>query len=165
MKLIGGHFAGKIIDEVKKGKKLQGTGDNWDIRVLVHDMRNDHENKDLHYFASTLILDRVPCEVLAQVSPRRDIKTLPNCHFLLNDAETEKLREDFKVLVGLVGRVLVENIPSLSFLKAVIPQHIVHRYSNELAQKSTIVSLPTQLKDEKKYDDVVDILCFYENTL
>ena len=25
--------------------------------------------------------------------------------------------------------------------------------------------LPTQLKDEKKYDDVVDILCFYENTL
>lgn len=162
MKLIGGHFADKIIDEVKQGKKLQGTGDNWDIRVLVHDMRSDHQNKDLHYFASNLIVDRVPCEGLCQVYPRRNIQTLPNCHFLLNDAETDKLREDFKVLVG---RVLVAHIPSLSFLKAVIPQHIAHRYTNEMAKKSAIVSLPTQLKDEKKYDDVVDILCFYENTL
>ena len=96
MKLIGGHFADKIIDEVKQGKKLQGTGDNWDIRVLVHDMRSDHQNKDLDYFASNLIVDRVPCEGLCQVYPRRNIQTLPNCHFLLNDAETDKLREDFK---------------------------------------------------------------------
>lgn len=125
-------------------------------------MRSDHQNKDLHYFASNLIVDRVPCEGLCQVYPRRNIQTLPNCHFLLNDAETDKLREDFKVLVG---RVLVAHIPSLSFLKAVIPQHIAHRYTNEMAKKSAIVSLPTQLKDEKKYDDVVDILCFYENTL
>lgn len=34
-----------------------------------------------------------------------------------------------------------------------------------MAQKSVIINLPIQLKDEKKYDDVVDILCFYENTL
>lgn len=34
-----------------------------------------------------------------------------------------------------------------------------------MAQKSTIISLTMQLKDEKKYDDVVDVLCFYENTL
>ena len=162
MKLIGGHFAETVIEEVKKGRKLQGTGDNWDIRVLVHDMRNDHQNKDLHYFASNLIVDRVPSEGLSQVSPHRSIQTLPNCHFLLSDTETQKLREDFKVLVG---RVLVANIPALSFLKAAIPQHIPHRFSKEMAQKSTIVGLPIQLKDEKKYDDVVDILCFYENTL
>ena len=162
MKLIGGHFAETVIEEVKKGRKLQGTGDNWDIRVLVHDMRNDHQNKDLHYFASNLIVDRVPSEGLSQVSPHRSIQTLLNCHFLLSDTETQKLREDFKVLVG---RVLVANISALSFLKAAIPQHIPHRFSKEMAQKSTIVSLPIQLKDEKKYDDVVDILCFYENTL
>lgn len=64
-----------------------------------------------------------------------------------------------------MGEVLVANISALSFLKAAIPQHIPHRFSKEMAQKSTIVSLPIQLKDEKKYDDVVDILCFYENTL
>lgn len=147
MKFIGGHFADKIIDEVKQGKKLHRKGDNWDISVLVHNMRSDHHNKDLHYFASNLIVDRVPCEGLCQVCPRRNIQTLPNCHFLLNDAEREKLREDFNVLLG---RVLVAHIPSLSFLKAVIPQHIAHCYTNEMATKSAIVSLPTQLKDEKK---------------
>lgn len=125
-------------------------------------MRIDHQNKDLHYFASNLIVDRVPCEGLSQVTPRRNIQDLPNCHFLLNDDETQKLREDFKVLVG---RVLIEHLPSMSFLKAVVPKHIPHRFQKEMARKSTILSLPMQLKDEKKYDDVVDILCFYENTL
>lgn len=32
-----------------------------------------------------------------------------------------------------------------------------------MVQKFIIVSLFMQLKDEKKYDDVVDIFCFYEN--
>jgi len=146
LKLLGGHFSDKVVEEVKQGKKLHGTGDNWDIRVLVHDMRTDHQNKDLHYFASNIIVDRVPCDGLSQVTPRRDIQTLPNCHFLLNDAETRKLREDFRVLVG---RVLTAYIPALSFLKAVIPCHIAHRYQREMAQKSTIISLPMQLKDEK----------------
>lgn len=125
-------------------------------------MKSDHQNKDLHYFSSNLIVDRVPCERQCQVYPHRSIQTLSNCHFPLNDAETDKLREDFKVLVG---RVLVAHIPSLSLLKAVIPQHIAHCYTNEMAKKSAIVRLPTQLKDEKKCDDFVDILCFYENTL
>lgn len=110
-------------------------------------MKSDHQNKDLHYFSSNLIVDRVPCERQCQVYPRRSIHTLPNCHFPLNDAETDKLREDFKVLVG---RVLVAHIPSLSLLKAVISQHIAHCYTNEMAKKSAIVRLPTQLKDEKK---------------
>lgn len=64
MKLIGGYFVDKIIDEVKKGKKLQGIGDNWDIRVFVYDMKNDYENKDFYYFVLNLIVDRVLCEVL-----------------------------------------------------------------------------------------------------
>lgn len=125
-------------------------------------MRTDHQNKDLHYFASNIIVDRVPCDGLSRVTHCRDIQTLPNCHFLLNDAETCKLQEDFMVLVG---RVLTAYIPALSFLKAVIPHHIAHCCQKEMAQKSTIISLTMQLKDEKKYDDVVDVLCFYENTL
>lgn len=156
------HNHDQVVEEVKQGKKLQGTGDNWDFQIRAHDMRTTNQNKDLHYFASNLIVERVPCEGLSQESPQRDISKVPNSLFLLNDNETRKLREDFKVLVG---RVLVKHIESLSFLKSIIPEHITSKYPNEMAQKSTIVPLAIQFKEEKKYDDVVDILCSYENTL
>lgn len=57
------------------------------------------------------------------------------------------------------------NIKELSFMKSVIPPHIPHRFQKGMAQKSIIVPLPLQLKDEKKYDDVVDILSFYEDSI
>lgn len=160
--IIGGHFADKVIEEVKQGKKLQGTGDNWDLKIHPHDMRKDHQNQDIHYFASSLIVERVSSAGLCDVSPQIDIKSLPNHAFLLTDDETSKLREDFKVLVG---RILVSYIPALSFMKSVIPNHIEHKYQKEMSQQSTIVPLPMQLKDEKHYDDTVDILCEYENTI
>ena len=160
--MIGNHFSDSAVEAVKNGKKLQGTGDNWDMKIRVHDMSSTHQNEDVHYFASNLIVERVPCKNLSTSSPRRDIQTLPNSSFLLNNDEEIKLREDFKVLVG---RVIVSNIPGLSFLKGVIPEHIDHIYQKEMSQKSVIVPLPMQLKDEKKYSDVVDILDYYEEEL
>ena len=46
-----------------------------------------------------------------------------------------------------------------------IPEHILHKYQKEMSEKPIIVPLPMQLKDEKKYSDVVDILDYYENKL
>ena len=106
-------------------------------------MRKSEQNKDLHYFASNIIVERVPCEGLSKTAPQRDIRTLPNSMFLLDNAETSKLRDDFKVLVG---RILVERIPSLSFMKSIIPTHIESKYSKEMAQKSTITPLSMQVK-------------------
>jgi hypothetical protein len=160
--IIGNHYSDSVVQAVKDGKNLQGTGDNWDMKIDVHDMQSSHQNQDLHYFASNLIVERVPCENLSPTAPRRDIMKLPNSVFLLSDEEEIKLREDFKVLVG---RVLVAGIESLSFLKSVIPEHIPHKYQKEMSEKSIIVPLPMQLKDEKKYSDVVDILDYYENEL
>lgn len=159
---IAVHNNDQVVEEVKQGKRLQGTGDNWDYQVRAHDMRKSNQNTDLHYFASNIIVERVPCEGLAQEAPQRDMSKVPNSLFLLNHDETRKLREDFKVLVG---RILVKHIRSLSFLKSIIPGHIASKYPKEMAQKSTIVPLAIQFKQEKKYDDVVDILCSYENTL
>ena len=119
-------------------------------------MPSTHQNTYLHYFASNLIVERVPCYNLSTTSPQKDILSLPNSTFLLSSAE------DFKVLVA---RVLVTNIPQLSFLKSIVPQHISHKYQQEMAKKSTIIPLPMQMKDEKKYEDVVDILDSYEQEL
>ena len=132
------------------------------MKILPRDMLSTHQNTDLHYFASNLIVERVPCDNLSTTSPQKDIISLPNSTFLLSSAEATKLREDFKVLVA---RVLVTNIPQLSFLKSIVPQHISHKYQQEMAKKSTIIPLPMQMKDEKKYEDVVDILDSYEQEL
>ncbi len=160
--MIGNHFSDSIVEAVKDGKKLQGTGDNWDMKIHAHDMRSTHQNQDIHYFASNLIVERVPSQNLSTTSPRRDIRTLPNSVFLLSADEEIKLREDFKVLIG---RVLLSSIPCLSFLKSVIPDHISHVYQKEMSEKSIVVPLPMQFKDEKKYSDVVDILDYYETEL
>ena len=156
------HNTDQLVKEAKKSKRFQGTGDNWDYKIHVHEMRMSKQNRYLNYFASNVIVERVPCEGLSQEAPQCSIKKVPNSVFLLNNTESQKLQEDFKVLVG---RILVKNINSLSFLKSIIPVHTASKYPTEMAQKSTIVPLPIQFKEEKKYDDVVDILCSYENTL
>ncbi len=132
------------------------------MKIRPHNMLSTHQNTDLHYFASNLIVERVPCDNLSTTSPQKDILSLPNSTFLLNSAEATKLREDFKILVA---QVLVTNISQLSFLKSIVPQHILHKYQQEMAKKSTIIPLPMQMKDEKKYEDVIDILDLYEQEL
>lgn len=156
---IGNHFADKAIDHVKNGAKFQGTGDNWDQQIRVHEMRKDHQNVDCHYFASNLVVERVPCDHLDNTTSKGNIRQAANIEFLLSQEELLCLREEFKIMVG---RVLTEFIPELRFLKTVLPDHISHPYSQEMAKKSTIIPLPMLFKDEKKYDDVVDILDSYE---
>jgi hypothetical protein len=160
--LIGGHFSDRLVEEVRCGKKIQGTGDNWDMKIHAHDMLSTNQNTDLHYFASNLIVERIPSENLSNVSPQLKISSLHNTAFLLDSNEANKLRDDIKVLVG---RVLLQKIPHLSFLKHVIPNHIAHPYKTEMSKKSIIVPLPMMMKDEKKYEDVVDILDGYEQHL
>ncbi len=50
-------------------------------------------------------------------------------------------------------------------MKSIIPTHIPHDYEREMPLKSIIVPLAMQLKDEKKYNDIVDILDYYEQEL
>ena len=48
--------------------------------------------------------------------------------------------------------------PQFAAVKKLVPQHILHRYTNEMSSKSEVFPLPIQFKDEKKkYADVVDI--------
>ena len=59
LKLLGGHFMDKTIQQLKEGSTLRGTGDNWDMRVLRKHMRKGIQNEDWHLFASNLIVNRV----------------------------------------------------------------------------------------------------------
>lgn len=155
LKLLGGHFADKVVQKVKSGSVFRGTGDNWDMKVLKGHMRKDVQNEDLHFFASNLIENRTNFSHLPNVHPKGSIATFPRHQFSLNVNEWKMYINCAKVLVG---RVIVEFFPKFKWLKSVIPAHISHIYSKEMAQKSTIVSLPLLNANEAKYEDCVKIL-------
>ena len=156
---IGGHFNDKLVQAVKSGRTLRGTGDNLDMSVRAHDVTSDHQNRDLHYFATSIIVNRLEFLDLPNNGPKRPLDHLNVGVFLLSQAEMSTLRSNFMVLVG---RVLSEFLDCFRFLNAVVPKHIRHRYSEEMSQKSTIVAMPVLFHNEKEYGEVVKILRTYE---
>ena len=127
--IIGGHFADELVTAVSGGKKIQGTG-------LGHETTNTtNPNTGLHYFASNLVVERVPCGNLSSVSPQLEISSYQNKAFLLDSNDGKKLRDDMKVLVG---RILIQKTQNLSFFKQAIPKYIAHQYQNEMSEKSVI---------------------------
>ena len=81
LRLLGGHFAYKVIERVKSGGVFRGTGDNWDLKVLKEHMRKDIQNDDLHLFASNLIENRLNFYNLPNDHPKGDINNFPRHKF------------------------------------------------------------------------------------
>ena len=159
LKLLGGHFCDKVVQKVKNGSVFHGTGDNWDLRILKGHMRKDINNEDLHLFASNLIENRVNFGHLPNNCSKGTIVNFPRHNFTLSGNEWKMYAESAKILVG---RIILEFFPTFKFLKSVIPSHIQHKYSNEMAQKSNIASLPIINANDAKYEDCVNILRTYE---
>lgn len=159
LKLLGGHFANKVVQRVKSGSGFRGKGDNWDLKVLKGHMRKDIQNEDLHLFASNLIENRVNFGCLSNNHPKQDILHFPRHKFSLNVNEWKMYGESAKILVG---RIICETLAKFKWLKSVLPAHIPHRYSNEMSKRSTILSLPILDANEAKYEDCLHILRSYE---
>ena len=120
LKLLGGHFADKVVQKVKGGSVFRGTGDNWDLKVLKGHLRKDVQNEDLHLFASNLIENRVNFSHLPNVHPKGDIVNFPRHHFSLNGDEWKVYINCAKILIG---RIIVEFFPKFKWLKSVIPEN------------------------------------------
>lgn len=159
LKLLGGHFSDLVVRKVKEGRVFRGTGDNWDLKILKGHMRKEIQNEDLHLFASNLIENRVNFCDLPNENPKGNIDNLPCSTFSLNVNEWKQYAETAKILVG---RVILDFFPEFKFLRGIIPEHIPHQYSQEMKQKSTIVSMPIINANDAKYEDCVTILRTYE---
>ena len=158
LKLIGGHFLERVVDDIREGRKFCGTGDNWDMVIKAGHMRKGHGNIDLHLFATNWIRDRIDFSSLSIERPLRSIHNVPNSIFHPSLEELIAYKDTAKIIVG---RIAVEFLPCLEFMKPLLPVHIPHQFSAEMSEKSHIVSMPIIDADEKDYNDVVKILRQY----
>eukprot|EP00794_Sanderia_malayensis_P016282 gene16282-17920_t len=156
---LGGHFNRKLVDAVRGGKSLRGTGDNLDYRELPHDMTSENQNKDLHYFATNFIVNRIEFPHLNNDVPDKNLEALNLGVFLPTIQELTIFRESAKVLVT---RVLLEFLDYFRFAKNAVPDHIPHPYADEMSKKSTICSMPVLPFSENDYSHVVQIMRTYE---
>ena len=125
-----GHFG--FVSE--KGWKY--IGDNLDLTVKVRDMRQDNPNESYHFFHTIAVQDRIDANHLDSPKPQQLVSNLSVSDFLLSSSEYNCLREDFIVLVA---RVIVNEFKQFRFLAGGVPSHISHRYSQQMASKSTVV--------------------------
>ena len=136
--------------------EIRVTFDNFDFKVLANIVLKNHRNSDFHWITHYLTFDRVPSAGLDDTKPLvADITTFSNSNYLLCKDELHLLRKEFIVLVS---RVLVEFFPCLNPLKSILPEHIHHRFSTEMAKKSIIISLPIVPYNQSKHSDVVQYL-------
>lgn len=135
--------------------------DNFDLRVEAAEMTSDNQNKDIHWINHSAILDRVPCTGFDNEQPLADLANVPNKTFLPTVSDHLNLMRDFDTLVS---RVLVEHFPQFrNAFSDVVPQHIPHKYSQQLKLKSKKVNLGILFKNENKGEDMIDILRYKKN--
>ena len=159
LNLLGGHFMDKTIQRLKEGTRFRGSGDNWDMKIIMKQMRKDAQNEDLHLFASNLIANRVSFAALQNESPIGKIEDFQLRQALLCHEEWHSYTKSCKVLVL---RCLIEFLPAFSIFKNVYPKHIAHRFSSEMSKKYSFATLPIIDADERRYQDCVLILRTYE---
>ena len=114
-------------------------GDNYDTTVRVRDMREDNQNKSLHYFNTYAVKDRPEFYKMDSTDNTlpTDIESAPKSTFLPTMADCKDIRDNYIVLIA---RVLTECLTFLHPLKQCVPSHILHEYSSLMSQKSDIVS-------------------------
>lgn len=133
------------------------VGDNCDIRMSPRMASGQVQARDYHFFGLLLIFSRLAreLETLNNITPELQPQQLTQDFFLLSLGERDAMLQSYKVMLG---RLLVRNMPGFRWLQNVLPVHIPHQHSQQMATKSTVLPLELILKDEKKYEDCFSIL-------
>ena len=155
---LGDGLVDHVREKVQQGNELRVTFDNFDFRIFTNIIVKGYQNSDEHWITQYITFDRVSSVHLDDTRPIiQDIKNFDNTNYLLSKTELQDQRKDYIVLVS---RVLVEHFPSLQSLKHVVPMHITHQHSKEMAKPSEIIGLPVVPYNQNKVGDVCQYLSY-----
>ena len=109
--------------------------DNIDSTVRPRYMREDAQNQSLHYVQMYAVKDRIDYSSVpdsAPLSSRSIFDIIPS---------SDDYAQLKKNLAILVARILVEHIQFFNEdFKDLVTKHILHKYSDQMSQKSEVVS-------------------------
>ena len=140
---------------VAVGQRFKFVGDNVDKQIRVRDVRSNHQATMHHMYSIIAVRNRVDTAQLSCTGNTADITEVLPKDFLPSAADASAMKSN---IVILVARILVTNIPSLSFLAGVVPMHIQHRYSKEMATKSDISLLDVLMENEASHAGMLAIV-------
>lgn len=163
---FAGHFNAEVIDSLKAGKRIRIVGDNINWKTNVHDERQDHHGKMHHAFGSAVIVQNTTFHHLCDVRPQQLIRNIDTHVFLPSKMEWDNIQKDFAVDMS---KVAAKHIPFFAQFLSVLP----HKQWNESAvdqpdgfsEKNKVIPLPVLHLNEQKYNEVVQIMDFYEEFL
>ena len=111
--------------------------DNLDFFVRTHHQSLKKSNQSLHWIHHMAVRDRIPIFQLSNKKPIQDLLNY-NVGNSLPSAETqEQMRKEFIVLGS---RILTSHLEAFKPFESLVVHHIPHKYSDEMAQRSTDVS-------------------------
>jgi hypothetical protein len=158
--LFRDYFNKKLIDHVKRGKRLRLVGDNVDVKIGVKHERKDKHDHLVHWFGSLALLDEPLFINLSDVKPQCDLMAAPVELFLPNQLDITMLLSNFGIHVG---RIALKHMPFFKFFQKVLPDYIKGALSDQIAKKTTVIPLQCLPYNETSYADCIEILHVYQN--
>ena len=137
-------------------------GDNVDLNRHVRDWRSDHQGGMIHMFSLIVGRSRTQAPELPHIGQVSSLDEVPSAFFLPNSSDVDQCKAN---LVKIVSRSLTYYISALIPFTKVVPKHILHTYSSEMAMKSDVFALDILMKNEAKHKDMIDIMNKYQDYL
>lgn len=110
--------------------------DNIDLEINRKNVTMSKQNGDIHWVNHKMFVNGVSGSFLSSEGPRCDLSTVQNSTFLPSVLDQQRQRFNYIILVS---PMLVQYFDAYEPLRDVCIQHIPHKYSKEMSQKSTKV--------------------------
>lgn len=146
----------QIIQDIASGSDGKLNGDNLDIRVTTNDLRLTNRDKDLHFFASDFVINRVNASNESKKANLNPTYTTQN--FLPNDDEISAYKDSLKILLG---RDIQHHMSEFQWMRHCLSKNIPHNLSHVMSKKSNIHLLPVSLSNETSDRGCLKILDEY----
>ena len=113
----------------------------------------------IHMYSLLAVRSRVQQQEYTCEKPVTDLMMLPPDHFLPTISDVRKVENN---LVIIVARVLCKYITSLHPLSNAITKHIEHKFSKEMAKKSSTTILDVLQKSKSDSSEMIEIMRYMQ---